>query len=173
MASSTWDLILLVLSFFLPPLGVFFKAGLHSEFWISILLTILGHIPGVLYSWWVILSKRNISYHYVPTRYATSSLNQNFGNNDNNDNHVINNGNNQGNKVAYPPPMPGSHIHPVHPVVIPRYESEPRNIKNQNYGSLGRMESQSDGYLHQPRPGENIHVGNPSSGTGSWAHGLN
>lgn len=53
--------ILLLISVFLPPLGAFLRFGLESEFWISLLLTILGWLPGVVYTLYVILSRRHIS----------------------------------------------------------------------------------------------------------------
>ncbi|KAK6911720.1 Proteolipid membrane potential modulator, partial [Dillenia turbinata] len=34
----------------LPPLGVFFKFGLKVKFWICVLLTIVGWIPGIIYA---------------------------------------------------------------------------------------------------------------------------
>ena len=49
------DLIRLILAFFMPPLGVFLQVGLKSEFWINILLTMLGYFPGVIHAFYVIL----------------------------------------------------------------------------------------------------------------------
>ncbi len=43
-------LIEVVLALFLPPLAVFLKKGLSRQFWITIVLTLLGHIPGVIYA---------------------------------------------------------------------------------------------------------------------------
>jgi len=34
----------------LPPLGVFLRRGLGPEFWIDVLLTLLGWIPGILFA---------------------------------------------------------------------------------------------------------------------------
>jgi uncharacterized membrane protein YqaE (UPF0057 family) len=48
------DFLLIVLSIFLPPLGVFFRVGMSEKFWLSILLTILGYIPGLVHAVWVI-----------------------------------------------------------------------------------------------------------------------
>lgn len=39
---------------FLPPLGVFLTVGLGGAFWINILLTLLGFIPGIIHAIWVI-----------------------------------------------------------------------------------------------------------------------
>ncbi|KAH9549374.1 hypothetical protein CY35_10G015900 [Sphagnum magellanicum] len=40
----------ILIAIFLPPLGVFFKYGCMMEFWICLLLTILGYIPGIIYA---------------------------------------------------------------------------------------------------------------------------
>lgn len=39
-----------ILALFLPPVAVFLKKRLSSEFWISLVLTLLGHLPGVIYA---------------------------------------------------------------------------------------------------------------------------
>ena len=40
------DIIRLLLAIFLPPAGVFLQVGLGKHFWINLLLTLLGWIPG-------------------------------------------------------------------------------------------------------------------------------
>jgi len=45
----------LLLAILLPPLGVFFKYGCAMEFWICVLLTILGYIPGIIYALCIIV----------------------------------------------------------------------------------------------------------------------
>lgn len=44
----------IVVAIILPPLGVFLQVGLTKHFWINILLTILGYIPGIVHAVWVI-----------------------------------------------------------------------------------------------------------------------
>ncbi|MEN0063174.1 MAG: YqaE/Pmp3 family membrane protein [Myxococcota bacterium] len=44
----------LILSYFLPPVGVFLTKGIGVEVFINILLTLLFYIPGVLHAVWVI-----------------------------------------------------------------------------------------------------------------------
>ena len=39
-----------VLSLFLPPVAVLLKKGVSREFALTIVLTLLGHIPGVIYA---------------------------------------------------------------------------------------------------------------------------
>lgn len=52
------DIIILICTIILPPLGVFFKFGLGSEFWINVILTIFGfHILGLIHGLYVILRK--------------------------------------------------------------------------------------------------------------------
>ncbi|KAL2941782.1 Hydrophobic protein LTI6A [Bienertia sinuspersici] len=52
---STATFVDVILAILLPPLGVFFKYGCQIEFWICLLLTILGYLPGIIYALWVIL----------------------------------------------------------------------------------------------------------------------
>jgi uncharacterized membrane protein YqaE (UPF0057 family) len=44
----------IVIAILLPPLGVFLQVGLTKHFWINVLLTILGYIPGIVHAVWVI-----------------------------------------------------------------------------------------------------------------------
>jgi uncharacterized membrane protein YqaE (UPF0057 family) len=51
------DIIRIVLAFLLPPLGVFLQVGLGFQFWLNILLTVLGFIPGIVHALYIILSR--------------------------------------------------------------------------------------------------------------------
>ena len=44
----------IVVAILLPPLGVFLQVGLTKHFWINIVLTLLGYIPGIVHAVWVI-----------------------------------------------------------------------------------------------------------------------
>ncbi len=48
------DILRIVLAIVLPPLGVFLQVGLTKHFWINVLLTILGYIPGIVHAIWII-----------------------------------------------------------------------------------------------------------------------
>ena len=48
------DIIRIIAAILLPPLGVFLQVGLGKHFWINIVLTILGFIPGIVHAVWVI-----------------------------------------------------------------------------------------------------------------------
>ncbi|URW75348.1 YqaE/Pmp3 family membrane protein [Sphingomonas donggukensis] len=39
----------------LPPLGVFLKRGLGQEFWIAVILTLIGFVPGLIFALWIVL----------------------------------------------------------------------------------------------------------------------
>jgi uncharacterized membrane protein YqaE (UPF0057 family) len=48
------DFIRIVAAILLPPLGVFLQVGIGKQFWINILLTLLGYIPGIVHAVWII-----------------------------------------------------------------------------------------------------------------------
>lgn len=43
-----------IVAILIPPLGVFWKRGLGLPFILSIVLTLLGYIPGVLYALYIV-----------------------------------------------------------------------------------------------------------------------
>lgn len=51
------DVVRILLAIILPPLGVFMQVGLGLHFWLNILLTILGYVPGIIHAVWVVLRK--------------------------------------------------------------------------------------------------------------------
>jgi uncharacterized membrane protein YqaE (UPF0057 family) len=51
------DVLRIILSVLIPPLGVFLQVGLGGQFWLNVLLTLLGYIPGVVHAIYVILSR--------------------------------------------------------------------------------------------------------------------
>jgi len=48
------DIIRIICAVLLPPLGVFLQVGIGVQFWINILLTLLGYIPGIIHAVWII-----------------------------------------------------------------------------------------------------------------------
>lgn len=48
------DILRIIVAILLPPLGVFLQVGIGPQFWINIILTILGYIPGIVHAIWVI-----------------------------------------------------------------------------------------------------------------------
>ncbi len=51
------DLFRIILSVFLPPVGVAMEVGFSTQFWINVVLTLLGYIPGVIHALWIILRR--------------------------------------------------------------------------------------------------------------------
>ncbi|MGI3213281.1 YqaE/Pmp3 family membrane protein [Roseovarius tibetensis] len=51
------DFLRIVIAILLPPLGVFLQEGVGKHFWINILLTILGYIPGIVHAVYIIASR--------------------------------------------------------------------------------------------------------------------
>jgi uncharacterized membrane protein YqaE (UPF0057 family) len=51
------DFIRIILSLIIPPVGVFFQVGLGLHFWLNILLTLLGYLPGLLHAIYIIVRK--------------------------------------------------------------------------------------------------------------------
>jgi uncharacterized membrane protein YqaE (UPF0057 family) len=49
------DVIRILLAILLPPLGVFLQVGFGLHFWLNILLTLLGWLPGVVHAIYIIV----------------------------------------------------------------------------------------------------------------------
>lgn len=52
------EVIKIILAILLPPVGVFLQVGIGKHFWINIILTLLGYIPGIVHAVWVIAKKK-------------------------------------------------------------------------------------------------------------------
>lgn len=50
------DFVRVLVSYFIPPVGVFMQVGLGVQFWINLVLTLLGFVPGIVHALWVISS---------------------------------------------------------------------------------------------------------------------
>lgn len=51
------DVLRILLAILLPPLGVFLQVGLGLHFWLNILLTICGYIPGIIHAVYIIVKR--------------------------------------------------------------------------------------------------------------------
>ncbi|XP_026427605.1 low temperature-induced protein lt101.2-like [Papaver somniferum] len=45
----------IVAAIFIPPVGVLIRYGCEEEFWICLLLTLLGYFPGIIYAVYVLV----------------------------------------------------------------------------------------------------------------------
>ncbi|RLN42635.1 hypothetical protein C2845_PM01G16220 [Panicum miliaceum] len=50
MADSAVTVVRIILAILLPSLGVFLKHGIKIEFWICLILSLLGYLPGTIYA---------------------------------------------------------------------------------------------------------------------------
>jgi uncharacterized membrane protein YqaE (UPF0057 family) len=51
------DVLRILIAILLPPLGVFLQVGIGLQFWINILLTLLGYIPGIIHAIYIIVKR--------------------------------------------------------------------------------------------------------------------
>ncbi|MEX3314772.1 YqaE/Pmp3 family membrane protein [Sulfitobacter sp. PS-8MA] len=51
------DIIRIIVAILLPPLGVFLQEGLGKHFWINIILTLLGYLPGIVHALYIIVRR--------------------------------------------------------------------------------------------------------------------
>ena len=52
------DIIRIIFAILLPPVDVFMQVGFAGAFWLNILLTLLGYIPGIIHAVYIIASRR-------------------------------------------------------------------------------------------------------------------
>ncbi len=52
------SLIRIILAIFLPPIAVLVTAGIGVQFFLNILLTILGIVPGMIHALWIVMRDR-------------------------------------------------------------------------------------------------------------------
>ncbi|MBI2022610.1 YqaE/Pmp3 family membrane protein [Candidatus Daviesbacteria bacterium] len=55
MVITTNLLLMLIIAILLPPLAVFLKVGLTFHFWVNLILTLIGYLPGILHAIWIVL----------------------------------------------------------------------------------------------------------------------
>ena len=51
------DILRIIVAIILPPVGVFLQVGIGAQFWINIVLTLLGYIPGIIHALYIILTR--------------------------------------------------------------------------------------------------------------------
>ncbi|MDF1692554.1 MAG: YqaE/Pmp3 family membrane protein [Zhongshania sp.] len=51
------DIIRIIFAIFLPPVGVFLQVGFGKHFWINIILTLCGYLPGIIHAVYIIGKK--------------------------------------------------------------------------------------------------------------------
>lgn len=51
-------IIKIILAIVLPPLAAALQVGISTHFWINLILTILGYIPGLIHALWLVLTNK-------------------------------------------------------------------------------------------------------------------
>jgi uncharacterized membrane protein YqaE (UPF0057 family) len=51
------DVVRIILAIIIPPVGVFLQVGIGLHFWLNIVLTICGYVPGIIHALYVVLKK--------------------------------------------------------------------------------------------------------------------
>ncbi len=54
---ASMDVLRVLLAIVLPPLGVFLQVGLGLQFWLNVLLTLLGYVPGIAHAVYIIVRR--------------------------------------------------------------------------------------------------------------------
>ncbi len=55
--SMLGDILKILVAVILPPLGVFLEVGLGKHFWINLILTLFGYIPGIIHAVYIIATR--------------------------------------------------------------------------------------------------------------------
>ncbi len=50
----------IILAIFLPPIAALWQVGLTVHFWLNILLTLLGGLPGMIHALWLIAADKKV-----------------------------------------------------------------------------------------------------------------
>jgi len=68
MGARVSDPLKVIFAVVLPPLGVFCEVGLTGPFWLNLVLTLLGYVPGVLHGLHVLLPPAPDHSSFPPSR---------------------------------------------------------------------------------------------------------
>ena len=52
------DIVRILLAIFLPPVAAFLQVGLSLHFFLNIVLTLLGGLPGMVHALWLVVKNR-------------------------------------------------------------------------------------------------------------------
>lgn len=52
--ATSGDIIRILFAILLPPVGVAMQVGFSSQFWINVILTVLGYFPGIIHAVYII-----------------------------------------------------------------------------------------------------------------------
>lgn len=52
------NIIKILLAIFIPPVAAFLQVGLGLHFWLNIVLTLLGVLPGTVHALWLVVTDK-------------------------------------------------------------------------------------------------------------------
>jgi uncharacterized membrane protein YqaE (UPF0057 family) len=52
------QLIKILFALILPPVAAFLQVGITTHFWINLLLSLFGFVPGMVHAFWLIFTDR-------------------------------------------------------------------------------------------------------------------
>ena len=55
---SGMKLMLIIFAIFIPPLAAALQVGITTHFWINLILTLIGGIPGMIHALWLVLTNQ-------------------------------------------------------------------------------------------------------------------
>jgi uncharacterized membrane protein YqaE (UPF0057 family) len=58
---NTMIILKVILAIIFPPVAAFLQVGLGMHFWLNILLTLLGYVPGLIHALWLVLAAKSAS----------------------------------------------------------------------------------------------------------------
>jgi uncharacterized membrane protein YqaE (UPF0057 family) len=53
------DILKIILAVLLPPVAAYLQVQLSTHFWINIILTLLGGVPGIVHALWLVLTGKS------------------------------------------------------------------------------------------------------------------
>ena len=59
MSGEGISLVRVLLAIFLPPVAAFLQVGLSAHFFINIIFTLLGGLPGMLHALWLVVKNKS------------------------------------------------------------------------------------------------------------------
>ena len=49
----------IILAILLPPVAAALQVGISTHFWINLILTLLGGVPGMIHALWLVLTNKS------------------------------------------------------------------------------------------------------------------
>lgn len=56
-SETSKDFVRILLALLLPPIGVAMQVGISKQFWINVILTLFGYIPGIVHAVYIIAKR--------------------------------------------------------------------------------------------------------------------